>query len=223
MIGASTRVEPTRAAERPGPTVVEVFADVVCPFTHLGLRRFVERREEEGRPDVVLRVRAWPLELVDHAALDAAFVAEEVDVLRRTVAPDLFTGFDVQAFPRSSLPALRVAAAAARAGTDIGERVALDLREALFEEGIDISRRPALAAIEAAHALNVLPEDTTAVVDDLEEGRRRGVIGSPHFFTPGGDFFCPALDLRRSPDGHLQVQADPAGFDRFLAACFADD
>jgi hypothetical protein len=45
--------------------LVEVFADVGCPFAHVGLRRFVERRDELGRDDVVLWVRAWPLELVN--------------------------------------------------------------------------------------------------------------------------------------------------------------
>lgn len=45
--------------------VVEVFADITCPFTHVGLRRLVRHRESVGRNDVVLRVRAWPLELVN--------------------------------------------------------------------------------------------------------------------------------------------------------------
>ncbi|MCC6183750.1 MAG: disulfide bond formation protein DsbA, partial [Microthrixaceae bacterium] len=58
---------------------IEVFADVTCPFTHVGLRRMVAARQAQGRDDVVLRVRSWPLEVVNGAPLDAAFVAEEVD------------------------------------------------------------------------------------------------------------------------------------------------
>ena len=34
--------------------VVEVFADVLCPFAHVGIRRFVERRHAAGRDDVRL-------------------------------------------------------------------------------------------------------------------------------------------------------------------------
>ena len=86
-------------------TVIEVFADVGCPFTHVGLRRMVDRRDELGRTDVVLRVRAWPLEHVNHTPLDPAFIAEEVAAIRVQVAPDLFTGFVPGAFPATSLPA----------------------------------------------------------------------------------------------------------------------
>src|SRR5690348_5100333 len=90
------------------PKVVEVFADIRCPFTHVGLRRLVEMRRKSGA-DFVLRVRAWPLELVNGEPLDPDFIAEEVEELQEQVAPDLFRGFDVAKFPGSSLPALRLA------------------------------------------------------------------------------------------------------------------
>ncbi|MBX3286415.1 MAG: disulfide bond formation protein DsbA, partial [Actinobacteria bacterium] len=102
--------------EAPSP-VVEVFADLGCPFTHVGLRRFVERRAERGRGDVHLLVRSWPLEVVNGTPLDADFIAEEVDDIRAAVAPDLFTGFAATAFPASSIPGLALAAAAYRVGT----------------------------------------------------------------------------------------------------------
>ncbi|MGZ4784252.1 MAG: DsbA family oxidoreductase, partial [Acidimicrobiales bacterium] len=89
--------------------VVEVFADVGCPFTHVGLRRFVERRDAAGRQDIGLRVRAWPLEVVNGQPLDPRFIAEEVDEIRTQVAPTLFTGFTESTFPSTSLPALAVA------------------------------------------------------------------------------------------------------------------
>src|SRR5262245_18171405 len=55
--GMMESIEPTR--------LIEVFADVVCPFTHVGLRRLVGYRERAQREDVAIRVRAWPLELVN--------------------------------------------------------------------------------------------------------------------------------------------------------------
>src|SRR6478735_6336015 len=45
----------------PTGRAIEVFADVRCPFAHVGLRRLVERRRALGRDDVRLVVRAWPM------------------------------------------------------------------------------------------------------------------------------------------------------------------
>jgi predicted DsbA family dithiol-disulfide isomerase len=207
------------AAEPDGP-VIEVFADVGCPFTHVGLRRFVERRHAAGRPDVRLWVRAWPLEVVNATPLDAHFIAEEVDDLRAQVVPDLFGGFREQAFPSSSLPALSLAAAAYRRSTSHGEAVSLELRDLLFEQGVDIGDEAVLARVAAAHGLEPSELDASAVLADHAEGVRRGVVGSPHFFTVGGGWFCPALDVSRDPDGHLRITADPEAFETFLAACF---
>jgi len=208
--------------EPPGEAgVIEVFADVCCPFTHVGLRRFVEHRRAIGRPDITLRVRAWPLELVNGAPLDADFVAEEVDDIRAQVAPSLFAGFRASTFPATSMPALTLAAAANRAGPAVGEAVSLELRDLLFEQGVDIADPGVLARVAADHDLRPDDDDVAAVHADHDEGVRRGVIGSPHFFTPVGGFFCPALDVSRDDHGHLRIVADPDGFDAFLASCFS--
>jgi predicted DsbA family dithiol-disulfide isomerase len=205
-----------------GPnTVIEVFADVGCPFTHLGLRRFVEHREAAGRDDVVLRVRAWPLEIVNGTPLDAHFIAEEVDELRRQVAPSLFEGFTEAAFPATSLPALALAHDAYGVGSAVGERVSLELRDLLFEQGMDIAQPGVLAEVAARHGLEAGDVDSTGVLADRAEGVDRGVVGSPHFFTPAGGFFCPALDISRDEQGHLRILADPDGFERFIASCLA--
>ena len=202
-------------------STIEVFADVCCPFTHVGLRRLVERREALGRDDVRLRVRAWPLELVNDAPLDANFIAEEVDEIREQVATDLFTGFDVAAFPSSSLPSLALAAKAYEVSPAAGEQVSLALRDALFEQGRDVGADDVLVEIAAAAGVG-MPDraDHQRVLDDWAEGRGRGVIGSPHFIVADAGFFCPALDVERV-DGHLQIRADQAAFDAFVDRCFA--
>ena len=194
---------------------VEVFADVWCPFTHVGLRRFVAHRAEHG-DDIALRVRSWPLELVNGKPLDPAFVAEEIDEIRALVAPELFAGFAADRFPTTTLPALQLTGRAYQRSVATGEAVALELRDRLFERGEDISDPDVLAEVGARH--DVADGGADVVTSDWDEGRSRGVIGSPHFFTPGGDFFCPALDVRRV-DGHLRITADPDGFDRFLDSC----
>ena len=214
--------------------MIEVFADIGCPFTHVGLRRLVAARGERGRDEVAVRVRAWPLELVNGTPLDPEFIAEEVDDLRQQLVPDLFAGFRADRFPATSLPAFVLVADAYAVGLDTGEAVSLAVRDALFEEGRDVADPAVLADVAAAHGVPTASDRSAAdrhddqpgraaghpgPLADLAEGRRRGVIGSPHFFTPGGDFFCPALDIGRV-DGHLRITADPAGFDAFLDACF---
>lgn len=201
------------------PSVLEVFADVACPFTHVGLRRFVEQREERGRPDVILRIRAWPLEVVNGAPLDPDFIAEEVAEIQRQVAPDLFLGFSRSAFPKTTLPAFAVAAAAYRHGDRKGEAVSLALRTLVFEDGVDVGDPTVMEAFAAAHDLHVTAADHRAATDDHREGTARGVVGSPHFFTATEGFFCPALDVSRDARGDLHVTPDESGFERFMSAC----
>ena len=41
---------------------------------------------------------------------------------------------------------------------------------------------------------------------DWDEGRARGVIGSPHFFTGDGESrFCPVLDISRDDVGNFVI------------------
>jgi predicted DsbA family dithiol-disulfide isomerase len=201
-------------------TVIEVFADVGCPFTHVGLRRFVGRRAELGRDDVVLHVRAWPLEIINGKPLDPAFIAEEVDEIREQVAPDLFGHFDESSFPASSLPALALAGAAYEHDTAVGERVSLALRDLLFEQGVDIADATVLGRLADEHGVSVDLDDAARIHADHADGVARNVTGSPHFFTPAGGFFCPALDVSRDANGHLRISADPDGFAQFVDRCF---
>ncbi len=200
---------------------VEVFADVTCPFTHVGLRRLVQRRHELGRDEVRLVVRAWPLELVNGAPLDPHAVAHKADVLRSEVAPDLFAGVDESTFPATNLPALALTSAAYAVDDATGEAVALGLRDALFEAGRDISDPEVLASIAAEHGVSGSPwTDPAAVLAEYAEGQRRGVRGSPHFFPPDGTSeFCPTLEIT-NVDGHLHVKVDLDSFGHIVEACF---
>ena len=202
-------------------TVIEVFADVACPFTHVGLRRLVEQRAALGRQDVQLLVRAWPLEIVNGKPLDPAFIYEEVVDIRQQVAPDLFVDYHEDALPSSSMPALALTAAAYRHDAAAGERVALRLRDLLFEDGVDIAEASVLEAVAAEHGITAPFDDTSPVIADHAEGLERGVIGSPHFFTGGDGFFCPSLAVSRDAEGALHVEVDTAAFEAFVATCFA--
>jgi len=202
-------------------TVIEVFADIWCPFAHVGMHTLVRRRKQLGRDDVGLRIRAWPLELVNGAPLDAGTTAAHVEDLRSQVAADLFAHFDPDHFPTTTLPALGVAAAAYRRDEATGEAVSLALRDALFEQGRDISRPAVLAELAAEYGVDGYgPDDDEAVLADWREGRSRCVKGSPHFFCAELDAFCPSLDISRDEHGHLILGPNIERLNAFLAECF---
>lgn len=202
--------------------MIEIFADIWCPFAHVGLRALVAQRQARGRDDLPLWIRAWPLELVNSKPLDAHEVAEEIADLRAQVAPDLFAGFDEGAFPTTTLPALALASRAYWCDARTGEQVSLGLRNALFEEGRDIADIEVLASIARLYDIDgASPEDDEIVRNDWKDGQRRGVEGSPHFFCGGVSAFCPSLDISKDDNGHLHVRADTAGLDHFVSQCLA--
>ena len=200
--------------------VIEVFADVRCPFAHVGLRRVVAERSRRGI-NAPLYIRAWPLELVNDAPLDADVIGEEAEALRGQVAPNLFRRFDPDRFPTTSIPALALTAGAYAVAPHVGERVALALRWALFEEGRDISS-PAVLLDVAETAGVPLPHncEVDRVREDWAEGAARGVIGSPHFFVGPDGWFCPALAITRT-DGSLHIANNQAALDQFIDRALA--
>jgi len=200
---------------------IEVYADVCCPFAHVGLRCVAERRAARGRESVLLDVRAWPLELVNGAPLEPEITATHVRELRSRVAPHLFRGFNPKHFPMTSLPALASAHAAYRQDPKIGETMSFALRDALFEEGLDISRLDVLSDIAGSFGVGPYnAADEESVLRDREDGVRRGVRGSPHFYCGDFDAFCPSLEISSGKDG-LVVRNDTAVLEGFLMNCFA--
>jgi predicted DsbA family dithiol-disulfide isomerase len=211
-------------------SVIEVFADIWCPFTHVGLKFIDEHRQRSGRTDIGIHVRAWPLELVNGRPMDPVSTRANAAELRSQVAPDLFNSYhspDTPAegapswFPSSTLDALALAARAYRQDVHTGEAVSFALRTALFEQAQDISNPEVLASIAEAHNLT-MPEDQDrdAVTADWEEGRRREVIGSPHFFKGGDSKFCVALQISRDPKTGLSVQVNSAALESFFSEFF---
>ena len=204
-------------------TRIDVYADVVCPFTHVGLTRLVERRAAVGRTDVTLHVHAWPLELVNGEPISRELLVEEIAELQRVVAPELFRGFNPELVPMTSLPARSLVARAYGADDERGERASLAVRHALFEEGRDVSNPAEIAKIAEDLGVGVPDANDEATMrGDYRAGVARGVIGSPHFFVDDGDYFCPSLDINRVDD-HLRVAFDPEGFRSFVVQCFGAD
>lgn len=198
------------------PRVVEVFADVTCPFTHVGLKRVVEHVEAMSQPASVW-VRAWPLEWVNGSGLPADAVATKAEALHEQLGVDDFAGFDPTAWPESTLPALELAAAAYSVDMDTGLAVSLALRRALFEEGRDISDPGTLATLAQKHGVPTATATRSIVQADYDDGKAKGVAGSPHFWVEADDFFCPALDLGHDDEGHLTARFDESALAAFFA------
>lgn len=210
--------------------MIEIFADIWCPFTHVGLRLIDEQRRRTGRSDVGIHLRAWPLELVNDRPMDAVSTRSNAAALRAQVAPDLFGAYELPHtpaegapdwFPTSTLDALALAARAYRRDVATGEQVSFALRRALFEEGRNISDVAVLSEIAAAHDLGMPEaEDHAQVRADWAEGQAREVIGSPHFFAGGESKFCVALQISKDPETGLSVQRNTAAIETFVAEFF---
>ncbi len=202
---------------------VEVFADMTCPFAHVGLKAVARHVSEQVSP-VAVRVRAWPLEWVNGSPLDADAVAVKAAALTAQLGVADFARFTVDAWPVSTIPALNLAGVAYGINDATGFAVSLALRAALFEQGRNIAEPTVLAEVAAAHglptgsfasALDVL-EPSESVRSDYELGLARGVKGSPHFWVERDDFFCPALDLGHDAVGQLTARFDQAALDDFF-------
>jgi len=209
---------------------VEVFADISCPFTHLGLN-FVSTQLADAGLDVEVWVRAWPLEWVNGTALDGPATATKIEVLRAQLGNDHFTGFRLETWPRTTIPALNLVAEAYVQGAVTGLAVSLELRALLFEQGMNVSAPDVLAALAARHGLRsglrnglheVGSEPHSQVVADYEEGLSRGVTGSPHFWVDEQNFFCPSLAIGHEPDGTLTATFDSAGLTEFMTRVAPD-
>lgn len=203
---------------------ITVFADVLCPFTHAGLHTLRARRAERGGIGPQLDLRAWPLELVNGQPLDAHHIAAEIVGLRATVCPELFGGFSIASFPATSLVAFRLATSAQATGNiEVVEEVGMALRDAVFEEGLDVSDVAVVSAVAARFGLELADGATTdaAVRADWAEGKQRGVIGSPHFFLGEDEgYFCPTLDISRDEQGAFIIDWNanaPEFFDRVFS------
>jgi len=200
-----------------GSPTIEVFADIWCPFAHVGLRIVLAERERRGRTDVPLVVRSWPLELVNGAPMNPERTAEHVHHLREQLVPDLFIDFDPSHFPTTTLPALALVRGAYRVSNQLGEIASLAVRDELFERGHDIADRAVLNALAARLGIPEADDsDRSGVIADWEDGKQRGVVGSPHFFCGEHAAFCPSLQITKVDGSGPHISIDRTKLLAFL-------
>ena len=119
--------------------------------------------------------------------------------------------------PGHVVATLELAAAANRHDIASGERASLLLRDALFEQGRDISCPDELAAVAEAITLPGPISTADQVLADWHEGQRRA-SSADACFVGDTDYFCPALRTERI-DGHLRITCDLDRFDEFIRRC----
>jgi predicted DsbA family dithiol-disulfide isomerase len=198
-------------------TTIEVYADITCPFAHVGLKRVAEHVRAMSAPAAVM-IRAWPLEWVNGAPLAVDAVLVKAAALTDQLGINDFAGLRADRWPTSTIPALDLIASAYERDASTGLAMGLELRAALFERGEDVGDLDVLSKIAADHGLAAPTAETSARVQaDFDHGRAIGVKGSPHYFVEADDFFCPALDLGHDPDGHLTARYDAHMLDEFFA------
>ena len=172
--------------------MLTVFSDLHCPWAYVFSIRLRRARAAVGQPPVAWR--SWPLELVNQRGTPWDTLSQEIPVLTQ-LEPDHFAPPRRDTWPSTVQPAME----ALKVAGELGGPAAADrfddaARRAFFLDRRDLSLRSTLAEIateaglEQPRFLDAFDGGghRRAVVTDWEEGRRRGVQGSPHVFLPDG-------------------------------------
>jgi predicted DsbA family dithiol-disulfide isomerase len=180
--------------------VLTVFSDLHCPWAYVFSIRMRRARVAVGRPPVAWR--CWPLELINRRGTPWQSLSQEVPVLAQ-LEPDHFSPPRRETWPSTFLPAMEALKVAGDlGGPEAADRFDEAARRAFFLDRRDLSLRPTLADIATEAGLNrerfLDAFDgggyRRSVIADWEEGRRRGVEGSPHaFLLDGTGVFNPGI------------------------------
>jgi predicted DsbA family dithiol-disulfide isomerase len=180
--------------------VLTVFSDLHCPWAYVFSIRLRRARAGVGRPPVAWR--CWPLELVNERGTPWDTVTQEIPVLTQ-LEPDHFAPPRRETWPSTLLPAMEALKVAGElGGPEVADRFDEVARRAFFLDRRDLSIRPTLVSLAAEAGLDRDEFQRAfdggghrrSVVADWQEGRRRGVEGSPHAFLPDGSgVFNPGI------------------------------
>jgi predicted DsbA family dithiol-disulfide isomerase len=180
--------------------VLTVFSDLHCPWAYVFSIRLRRARAGADQPPVAWR--CWPLELVNRRGTPWETLSQEIPVLTQ-LEPDHFAPPRRETWPSTLLPAMEALQVAGElGGAQAADRFDELARRAFFLERRDLSIRPTLLDLAAEAGLDREAFQDAfdggghrrSVVADWQEGRRRGVEGSPHAFLPDGSgVFNPGI------------------------------
>lgn len=180
--------------------MLTVFSDLYCPWAYVFSIRLRRARAGVGQPPVAWR--CWPLELVNERGTPWDSLSQEIPVLTQ-LEPDHFAPPRRETWPSTLLPAMEALKVAGElGGPQAADRFDEVARRAFFLDRRDLSIRPTLLDLAAGAGLDREAFQVAfdggghrrGVIADWQEGRRRGVEGSPHAFLPDGSaVFNPGI------------------------------
>ncbi|HTE68384.1 MAG TPA: DsbA family protein [Actinomycetes bacterium] len=180
--------------------MLTVFSDLHCPWAYVFSIRLRRARAGVGQPPVAWR--CWPLELVNERGTPWDSLSQEIPVLTQ-LEPDHFAPPRRETWPSTLLPAMEALKVAGElGGPQAADRFDEVARRAFFLDRRDLSIRPTLLDLAAGAGLDREAFQVAfdggghrrGVIADWQEGRRRGVEGSPHAFLPDGSaVFNPGI------------------------------
>lgn len=207
------------------PGTIVVFADLGCPWAHVGVHRLHAARKRVGR-SVSIDVRVFPLEIINSQPTPFRGLQNEIPVLSE-MEPDagweLWAG-DATTWPVTTLLSMEAVEAAKEQGLDASAQLDHALRRALFGESRCISMRHVILEV-AASCTGV---DVPALAAALDDGRARrsmldgyrtaadAIQGSPHYFLADGtSSHNPGVDFHWDKAQHRIVIDcdDPSVYD----------
>jgi predicted DsbA family dithiol-disulfide isomerase len=181
------------------PGTIQVWSDLLCPFSYVGLLRLRRARARRGLDGAVrLEHRVFPLELfngphprrgTDTEAVGLGQIEPEAEFRVWTATNDLY--------PHTVLLAAEAVRAAAAQGPAAAEELDLALRRAFWTQSRSIAHRQVI--LEVAGELPAGTLDVAALAAALDSGRHRvdvmtdyaiaqtdAIAGSPTFRFPDG-------------------------------------
>jgi predicted DsbA family dithiol-disulfide isomerase len=180
------------------PGTIVVFADVGCPFAHIGLHRLLDTRARLDLDDAVaLDIRAFPLELFNDRPTPKHSLDLEIAALSQAVPEAGWQAWSDRdyRFPVTMLPPMEAVQAAKLQSFRAAEQLDHRLRTAFFAESRCISMRHEIlacaaecAAVDVAALTEALDDGRArrTVIDQWEQSQGEDILGSPHLFLPDG-------------------------------------
>lgn len=213
----------------PAPGTIQVWSDLLCPFTAVALHRLRDARERLGAG---LRIdhHVFALELfngphprrgTDTEAVGLGQVEPGAELRVWTASEDRY--------PHTVLLAAEAVLAAKEQGFDRSEALDAGLRRAFWTESRSISHRGVILEVAGQSGL-----DVPALADALDEGRHRrrlfddhdiartnAIAGSPTFVLPDGAAVTnPGIDVHWQGDWAVGFpvvdRSDPAEIENLV-------
>ena len=173
---------------------LEFWADYICPWAYVARVR-IDPLIKEYKNSVKLEIKALPLEWVNGVPTSRESLEAEWWVAAVHDRRAVFGLYRDNTFPNTAIPVFRAGKAVLSQSYDKFLEFDLQVRRALFQDGMDISKVDVLLSIASRVGLDLdrfrkymdSEESLEAVKQDYEQGREKlDPQGSHSFVLPNG-------------------------------------